>query len=379
MQFSGMVIYLLLLNKCHKGDLGENFIGICGFCYNDLRNSMSGRSQKSAVLVDNEFFFLLSRLFWFEANIMIVTIIVLFYIFILIYLYGMATIYGLSRILRFYSDSVVGFPLILLVGMVTVTVIAMIANLFIPLGVIFFISLLTVALAIAFQKHFFVVVSFPNYRPLTWITFIVVFLIVLENSTHAPSNPDTGLYHAQTIHWFEEYRAVPGLGNLHTRLAFNSSWLVLNASLSLAFLGLQSFHLVGAVLFLSSILYFAEGLDALIRKRLSVAIVLKVLFLPLSFYLFGSEISSPGTDVPVSLITWCILIMWVEMFEFQSRREMQTIVLVLLCIFSITIKLAAIPLLLPAFFVVVAEYFIEKEWRRALLLEWQGRLFCFRG
>ncbi len=318
---------------------------------------------------------------------MIVTIIVSFYVFTLMYLYGVATIYGLNRILRFDTDSVVGFPLTLLAGIATIAVIAMIANLFIPLGIVFFISLLTVALVISFQKHFFALVSIPNYRPLTWIILVVISLIVLENATHAPSNPDTGLYHAQTIHWFEEYRVVPGLGNLHTRLAFNSSWLVLNASLSLAFLGVQSFHLVGAVLFLSSILYFAEGMDALIRKRPSLAIVLKVLFLPLSFYLFGSEISSPGTDVPVSLITWCILIMWVEMFEFPSRREMQTVVLILLCIFSITIKLAAFPLLLLAFFA-IAEYFIAKEWKRAIiiglaglfiLLPWMARSVMLSG
>ncbi len=299
---------------------------------------------------------------------MIVTIVISFYIFILIYLYGVATVRGLSHILGVSNiDGDIDFPQFLLVGVVTVTVIAMIANLFIPLGAVFFISLLIGALVIAFQKRFFISQSLPKYHPLTWVVLVVIFLVVLENATHTPSNSDTGLYHAQTIHWFEEYHVVPGLGNLHTRLAFNSSWLVLNAAFSLAFLGLQSFHLVGAVLFLSSILYFAGGLDALIRKRLSVAIVLKVLFLPLSFYLFSSEISSPGTDVPVSLITWCILIMWVEIFGSQSRTELKTIVLVLLCFFSLTIKLAAVPLLLPAVFV-VSEYFMEKKWRNVFII-----------
>jgi hypothetical protein len=40
---------------------------------------------------------------------------------------------------------------------------------------------------------------------------------------------DTDLYHAQTIRWYNEYGTPPGLGNLHTRLAFNSSWLSLAA------------------------------------------------------------------------------------------------------------------------------------------------------
>jgi len=298
---------------------------------------------------------------------MIVTIVISSCIFILIYLYGVAAMYGLTRALRLDADRVVGFPLILLMGIASITVIAMIANLFIPLGAVFFISLLIGALVIAFQKRFFIFPSFPMYRPLTWIILAVIFVTILENVTHVPSNSDTGLYHAQTIRWFEEYRAVPGLGNLHARLAFNSSWLVLSASLSLAFLGLRSFHLIGGVLLLSSIFYFAEGLDALIQKRLSVSIVLKVLFLPLSFYLFNSETSSSGTDVPVSLITWCIIIIWMEIFESRSRTELQAAVLFILCLFSITIKLAVAPLLLPAIAVVV-EYFMEKEWKRVFIL-----------
>jgi hypothetical protein len=40
---------------------------------------------------------------------------------------------------------------------------------------------------------------------------------------------DTDLYHAQIIRWYNEYGTPPGLGNLHTRLAFNSSWLSLAA------------------------------------------------------------------------------------------------------------------------------------------------------
>ena len=34
---------------------------------------------------------------------------------------------------------------------------------------------------------------------------------------------DTALYHAQSIHWLESYRIIPGLGNLHSRLAYNSA------------------------------------------------------------------------------------------------------------------------------------------------------------
>lgn len=42
---------------------------------------------------------------------------------------------------------------------------------------------------------------------------------------------DTGLYHAQAVRWAAEYPIVPGLGNLHGRLAFNSSFFLYAALL----------------------------------------------------------------------------------------------------------------------------------------------------
>jgi hypothetical protein len=318
---------------------------------------------------------------------MIVAMIITFYIFILFYLYGTAFIHGVGRILRQDVGDAIDLPLTLLTGLATVAVIAMTANLFIPLGSVFFVSLLAGALIIAFQKRLFIRISFPRYHPLTWLILIVMSLAVLENISHAPGNSDTGLYHAQTIHWFEEYRAVPGLGNLHARLAFNSSWLVLSASLSLAFLGLQSFRLVGGVLFLSTMFYFVEGLDALIRKRLSISIIFKIFSLPLSFYLFSSEISSVGTDMPISLITWCVLIAWVEMFESRSKTSMYAVVLFLLSLFAVTIKLASLPLLFFALFIVM-DQFTEVGWRNvfvfvalalAVLVPWMFRSVILSG
>ncbi|GBR74218.1 hypothetical protein NO1_1435 [Candidatus Termititenax aidoneus] len=40
---------------------------------------------------------------------------------------------------------------------------------------------------------------------------------------------DTDLYHAQIVRWYNEYGTVAGLGNLHNRFGYNSSWLVLAA------------------------------------------------------------------------------------------------------------------------------------------------------
>ena len=47
-------------------------------------------------------------------------------------------------------------------------------------------------------------------------------LLVLVHAAQPPVFPDAALYHAQFVQWLHHYSVVPGLGNLHGRLAFNS-------------------------------------------------------------------------------------------------------------------------------------------------------------
>jgi len=304
---------------------------------------------------------------------MILSVAMWLLLFTLAYLYGSAVLALLYRVLQVDSSETINLPIVLLTGVMVLTVLAMIANLFLPLSATYGVMLLVGALIIGFQKRWRVPISLPRYSPLVGFILILAFLTVLENATHAPANSDTGLYHAQTIRWFETYRIVPGLGNLHARLALNSSWLVLNASLSMAFLRLRSFHLIGGVLFLACILYFVEGLDDLDRRKISLPAILKILFLPLAFYLLGSEISSPGTDMPVSLFAWVILTLWVEKVESRSRMGIYVPVLFLFCLFSITLKLAAMPLLLLALLIGM-EYLKGKRWRDVFVLVIMGTI-----
>ncbi|QIL77220.1 hypothetical protein G7064_16215 [Hymenobacter sp. HDW8] len=73
-------------------------------------------------------------------------------------------------------------------------------------------------------------VKHPNnrYSLLASLAILGVLGIrLLHQSTVVPANFDSGLYHFQTLKWLNEYPTVPGLGNLHGRLAFNSSWFPL--------------------------------------------------------------------------------------------------------------------------------------------------------
>ncbi len=55
---------------------------------------------------------------------------------------------------------------------------------------------------------------------------------ILMHAVQPPSFIDTSLYHAQIIQWIHRFAVVPGLGNLHSRLAFNSHADLLTAFFS---------------------------------------------------------------------------------------------------------------------------------------------------
>ncbi len=269
---------------------------------------------------------------------MIVTLLIWLYTLSLCYVYGQLFLKRLP-----IQADLPATPLIVVVGLIVLTTLASFFSLFFQIGLWFNLLILAGATAAIFTRQ----ISAPrSQRPAAWIPLIVLgvaLLLLLENATHPPVNPDTNIYHAQAIHWIESFPAVPGLGNLHGRLAFNSAWFISNAIFSLSFLGLGSFHLTASVLFLAVMLYFWGGFGQVARREYTPAALLKVLFFPIAFSLLGAELSSPGTDLPVSLLLWLIAVLWAE-----SDQPFQPILIVLLAAFVVTIKLSAAPVLLLA-------------------------------
>jgi hypothetical protein len=237
------------------------------------------------------------------------------------------------------------------VGLAMLSTLANLLSLLMPLSAAALLITLVIALIAALALRRTLWLGLPALRlPRGWGWLaaglaLAALAAVLENATHTPANFDSGLYHAQTIRWFETYRIVPGLGNLHSRLAFNSSWLVLSALFSLAFTGLQSFHLIPGALFALAVLDGARGALRLLRGELSMANWLRLLLLPLAFYILGAEISSPGTDMPGILIAWSLAALWLER-PARGEERLTALLLALTAVYLLTIKLSLGVLLL---------------------------------
>ncbi len=290
---------------------------------------------------------------------MLITAIFWIYVFTVVYLYGWYANRMLSVV--FQNPAKLSLLLTWLLGLVLLTTTASFFSLFMPIGAWFHLLVIlgTVLILIYFFKTgklslsaFLEVAKKPH-----WLTLIIgglSILTLLEVSTRIPSNPDSGQYHAQAIRWIESFGVVPGLGNLLTRYAFNSSWFVSNAVFSFAFLGRGSFHLLPSLLFLLVVLSSLSSLDSLLKRDVRLSIFFRALLLPFAFNFLASEASSPGTDIPITLISWILLTEWLRIMEAKGEDQKITATVIwVIAVFCITIKLSAAIWLLGGLFVLL--------------------------
>ncbi len=307
---------------------------------------------------------------------MIVTLLLWFYQFFIILPFG---IYIRGLFNKNFQKASSDFPFVVVAFLVGITFLTTLSSFF------------SIFINIGWQVHLFVLISsislwgylyrsknipafqvkLAHLNKVQWISLALLFVsmcIILFSATTAPENPDTGIYHAQAIRWIETYKAVPGLGNLHARFAYNSSWLVINALFSLSFLKIQSFHALPSLLFLTSAVYFYGGVFAVSGGSRKISDFVKYGFFVASFLLLRNEISSPGTDLPVTLILWIICSEWVKLLEgFNDSSNRDGLWLAIVGFYCMTIKLSSAPIVLFIFWVLIIE-FRKKRYKSIIVL-----------
>lgn len=190
---------------------------------------------------------------------------------------------------------------------------------------------------------------------------VVLFFLFAYGTSRGMIHYDTGLYHAQSIRWIEEYGVVKGLGNLHCRLAYNSSSFALSALYSMAFLGGQSYHCVAGWLsfvLAAACLPIGKSLRAGRLRTSDFARVMCVYYL-VNIY---DEMISPASDYFMVLVAFYIVIKWLDLSERGEQAVLPYGLLCVLGVFLMTVKLSAALVLLltvyPAYRLIR-----EKRWR----------------
>lgn len=191
--------------------------------------------------------------------------------------------------------------------------------------------------------------------PIRAVMMLLLFLVFAYGTSTGIIHYDTSLYHAQSIRWIEEYGVVPGLGNLHSRLAYNSAAFCLSAFYSMAFLGGQSYHCgAGFLAFLLALVCMeAWTKERIKRPQLSDFARLTAIYYLLIIF---DEMVSPASDYFMVLLVFFIVIRWLDLIERGERLYLPYALLCVLGVVVLTVKLSGALILLltlkPAFMMI---------------------------
>ena len=200
---------------------------------------------------------------------------------------------------------------------------------------------------------------------------LLAFIVTLLWTTQSPGQYDTGLYHAQAIRWIEEYGVVPGLGNLHMRLAYNSAFMSLQALFSLGWIAGQSLHALNGFFCLAALWYAFSTVRLWGRESCQVSDLLKcvmVIYVVQKRY----DISSSGTDILAMLLILYTFIKWSEYRERGLEDGILYGWLCLVSVYAVTVKLSAASAVALAFYPLYL--FVRNKNVRAILAHVAGGL-----
>lgn len=171
-----------------------------------------------------------------------------------------------------------------------------------------------------------------------FVSIVIVLIGIVAWTSLSPHHYDTYLYHAQAIHWVEEYGVVPGLGNLHFRFAYNSAVMPLHALYSFGWIAGQSLHTVNGFLTAVLLIYIFASLPQGTEFFCTQSTFLKLGAL---FYVFydAISVSSPNTDSIALLLTFYVIIKWTEFTE-QNAQEAEYAFLCIVAVYIVTVKLS---------------------------------------
>ncbi len=233
---------------------------------------------------------------------------------------------------------------IIAIGLVIATVYAQYFSLFCKVGLLANSIMVSVCVVIIlFWKKEIGTLLYDVYKQnsiVKKIAVIVITAIWAYCTSRGYMHYDSDLYHAQSIRWIEEYGIVKGLGNIHVRFAYNSSFFAVSALYSMKFLLGQSLHTVNGFIALLLSIEVLKLADIIKCKSLLMSDFAR---LGAFYYLtiIYRDITAPASDYAIMCVVFYIIIKWLEALE---RDKDNIVPFALLCVggvYAVSLKLTA--------------------------------------
>lgn len=260
---------------------------------------------------------------------------------------------------------------LLAMGLIAATVYAQIWSLFYKVGILANLVLLMICAISLFygrgQLSYMMQIQKRKATVLKGIGFAIVVLIWTYCTSRGYMHYDSDLYHAQSIRWIEEYGIVKGLGNIHVRFAYNSSFFALSALYSMPYIFGQSVHSVNGLIALILSVEALRIVHAWKRKKLLLSDFARAAALFYLTLIYG-DIMAPASDYAIMCTVFYIIIKWLCQLEDEQEADNVT-PYALLCVagvYAVSLKLTAglilILVLKPAIMLIR-----QKRWKEIIL------------
>lgn len=264
-----------------------------------------------------------------------------------------------------------------LAGVIAITVYAEIVSLFGAVGQIAHLLLLGLAVFFTFWCRTTIrKIADKILRILfSWdgVLYLCLILLTALFASRGLQHTDTGIYHAQMIHWYEDYGVVKGLGNLQQHFAYNSSSLAYAAVFSMKWLVGQSLHGTNGFLQAFLVVWAVRGLRGFWRRKNHLADGCRLAILVYALVV-SERIMSPATDFSsMYLVLWVVCI-WADLLTSDKNAESGQIhgyaLLSVAAVFVATCKLSAGCLVILALYPLV-KLLRRRQWKSIFIY-----IFC---
>ncbi|MEZ4657504.1 MAG: hypothetical protein R2911_08030 [Caldilineaceae bacterium] len=219
-------------------------------------------------------------------------------------------------------------------------------------------------------------------------SFVIIFIALwTANRGAGPvANSDTALYHLASMEWNAAFPIVKGLGNLHDRFAFNSSYFLYAALTDVGPWQGKSQHFLNSFLLtvlLIQVASYAANILSTRRKIALESVYAMLLVGPLITETLKGSVPSLSPDFPIFLlgiILSCQLLGYLTSPQLSAQQEkFQLYLIVALSCLGITIKLSFLPLgLVSSLLSIIYSYrrYYRREVKSFLSLLWPLGVFC---
>ena len=289
---------------------------------------------------------------------MILVLLIWILIFFVFFVTGFSVIKAISSVTRQKDMSLtIQTDEFFFTGFLTISLVTGLLSIFIPIGnyVLYFISLLALILFLLNFRGILInireamrSVALLSRLELLLLSFLVFFILtaVVQKITLG----DTESYHAQSIQWIKKYAVVPGLGNIHGRLAFNSMFFVVS--------GLFTFQIRNILIYpLNGICYLVLiiKLVTLYKKEYNPGTKWKAVFyiltLLISLLIMIPNLNSPSPDIICCILIIYAFILIMNLLEKERQINFVQIILLNLVVFScIAYKISSLFLIVMLLF-----------------------------